>query len=58
MPHSPLKDVQNLSLLIEGTIFPQIIAGTINYFFFASKGNDYSVKGGDYLKYCSLKVVP
>ena len=29
-----------------------------DYFFFASKGNDYSVKGGDYLKYCSLKVVP
>ena len=33
MPHSPLKDVQNLSLLIEGTIFPQIIAGTIISFF-------------------------
>ena len=29
-----------------------------DYFFFASKGNDYSVKGGDYLKYCSLEVVP
>ena len=57
MPHSPLQDVQNLSLLIEGTIFPQIIARTI-ISFFASKGNDYSVKGGDYLKYCSLKVVP
>ena len=50
----------NLSYLIIfltcNTVFPQIIAGG-NYFFFRTKRGRLS-DGGDYLKYCSLEVVP
>ena len=43
-------------ILTWNTVFPRIIAGG-NYFFFRSKRGRL-LDGGDYLKYCSLEVVP
>ena len=43
-------------ILTWNTVFPRIIAGG-NYFFFPTKRGRL-LEGGDYLKYCSLEVVP
>ena len=43
-------------ILTWNTVFPRIIAGG-NYFFFRTKRGRL-LDGGDYLKYCSLEVVP
>ena len=45
-----------IMILTWNTVFPRIIAGG-NYFFFRSKRGRL-LDGGDYLKYCSLEVVP
>ena len=45
-----------IMILTWNTVFPRIIAGG-NYFFFRTKRGRL-LDGGDYLKYCSLEVVP
>ena len=37
------------------TVFPRIIAGVSDYFFFRTKRGRF-FKGGAYFKYCSLEV--